>query len=88
MGLPLQNIMPTETLSSLNEHFMERHIGPNEADIQKMLSYLGYKNLDSFIGAVVPSNIRLKTDLKIGLGLSERETLFELKEMSRKNRPF
>jgi len=39
--------------------FVDRHIGPNQYQIQTMLLELGYKDLDSFIKAVVPQNIHI-----------------------------
>ncbi|MBX7147485.1 aminomethyl-transferring glycine dehydrogenase [bacterium] len=71
-----------------HESFARRHLGLNERETQIMLAYLGYKNIDSFIDAVVPANIRLKKELNLGPGVSEREALIELKELSRKNKVF
>ena len=35
-------------------NFVDRHIGPNQYQIQTMLLELGFKDLDSFIKSVVP----------------------------------
>ncbi|MEN9605843.1 MAG: hypothetical protein RJB29_717 [Actinomycetota bacterium] len=47
--------------------FVDRHIGPNQYQIQTMLLELGYKDLDSFIKAVVPQNIHIKGDIEKAL---------------------
>ena len=35
--------------------FVDRHIGPNQYQVQTMLLELGFKDLDSFIKSVVPA---------------------------------
>ncbi len=77
-----------QKISTFNEEFMDRHIGPDVMDWDPMLSELGFSSLENFIDAVVPKNIRLKGELKIGQGISERECLIELKELSRRNKVF
>ena len=44
--------------------FASRHIGPNQYQIQTMLLELGYKDLDTFIKAVVPENIHIKGEIE------------------------
>ena len=39
--------------------FPERHIGPDDREATKMLQHLGYGSMDEFVGATVPSKIRL-----------------------------
>lgn len=39
--------------------FTERHIGPDDAEVAKMLETVGYKTMDDFINATVPSKIRI-----------------------------
>ncbi|MBI2340209.1 MAG: glycine dehydrogenase (aminomethyl-transferring), partial [Deltaproteobacteria bacterium] len=73
---------------TLGDSFLSRHIGPNPDEIQKMLGELGYTTMESFIGDAVPFNIRIQRELNIGKGISEREVLLELKELSRKNKTF
>lgn len=72
----------------MNNEFVGRHIGPDDAEIERMVRYLGCSSLDDLINAVVPPAIRTQKDLKIGQGISERETLIELKELSRRNKVF
>ena len=42
------------------DSFPSRHIGPSAAEQQAMLDVLGYRSLDEFIDAVVPSKIRFR----------------------------
>ena len=67
--------------------FPTRHIGPNSAEQQRMLKTLGYTNLDTFIDAVIPANIR-RTDFNVGAftqGLSEESALTTLREHAAQN---
>ena len=73
-------------LKSSQKDFIKRHIGPSEGDQQKMLSELGFKNLDDLISNTVPEKILLKEDLGIGEPNSEYEALRKLKVISKQNR--
>ena len=67
--------------------FASRHIGPNSAEQQRMLKTLGYDNLDTFINAVIPANIR-RTDFNVGTftqGLSEESALAKLRAHAQQN---
>ena len=67
--------------------FASRHIGPNSAEQQRMLKTLGYDNLDTFINAVIPANIR-RTDFNVGAftqGLSEESALTTLRKHAAQN---
>ena len=67
--------------------FTSRHIGPNSAEQQRMLKTLGYDNLDTFINAVIPANIR-RTDFNVGAftqGLSEESALTTLRKHAAQN---
>ena len=68
--------------------FVDRHIGPNQYQIQTMLLELGYKDLDSFIKAVVPENIHIKGEIEKSLphGISEVDALAEIKEIASENK--
>jgi glycine dehydrogenase len=65
--------------------FIKRHIGPNDADTQKMLESIGAKSLNELIEKTVPNNIRLKKPMNIPAGLSEFEMLQFLKAIGDKN---
>jgi len=66
--------------------FIDRHIGPNQYQIQTMLLELGFKDLDSFIKSVVPSNIHIKGEIEksIPTAISETAALAEIAEIAKK----
>ena len=68
--------------------FASRHIGPNQYQIQTMLLELGYKDLDSFIKAVVPENIHIKGEIErvLPTGVSEEEAIKEISQIAAKNK--
>jgi len=68
--------------------FVNRHIGPNEADTQEMLKTVGYDSLDALVDTVVPTHIRLKRELDLPMALSESDYLNELKTKGSKNKQF
>jgi len=39
--------------------FAERHIGPDDAEVAKMLETIGFKSMNDFIGATIPPEIRI-----------------------------
>lgn len=63
-------------------NFVDRHIGPNHYQVQTMLLELGFKDLESFIKSVVPSNIHIKGEIEKVLpeALSEIDALGEIKK--------
>jgi len=67
--------------------FIDRHIGPNQYQIQTMLLELGFKDLDSFIKSVVPSNIHIKGEIEKSIpnAISETAALAEIAEIAKKN---
>ena len=73
-------------LKSSQKDFIKRHIGPSEADQQKMLNELSFDSLDDLISKTVPEKILLKEDLGIGEPNSEYEALRKLKVISKQNR--
>ena len=73
-----------------SEKFATRHIGPTSADEMQMLQVLGYIDLSAFIQDVVPSNIRIATELSQVLDVpkSEVEVIAELRSIASENRVF
>ena len=73
---------------SYRSDFVDRHIGPNQYQIQTMLLELGYKDLDSFISSVVPQNIHIKGEIEKTLptAISEVAALAEIKQIAEKNK--
>ena len=73
---------------AIERTFQDRHIGPTHLDEKAMLTALGYKDLESFISAVVPSNIAIKGVIEAAIdgGVSEVEAIAELKVLASKNK--
>lgn len=83
---------PSSPLAPLDT-FIRRHTGTQGKDVQKMLETVGYKDMDSFIADVVPSDILFKRELDIspstqngGEGLAEHEATALLKSIASKNK--
>jgi glycine dehydrogenase len=72
-------------LNSNNAEFIQRHIGPNLDDTQKMLSVIGLKSVEELISKTVPDNIRSKKAMEIPAGSTEFEMLQSLKKIGEKN---
>jgi len=68
------------------QNFSHRHIGPNNHEINEMLSFLGYESIDELIHKTIPDNILLKDKLDVGDGLSEHEFLKTIKSVAGKNK--
>jgi len=69
--------------------FIARHIGPDAAEQQEMLSVLGYASRAALIDAIVPANIRRKDALPLGQyapAMPEQEALNKLKKIASKNK--
>ena len=65
--------------------FVDRHIGIGADDQKDMLDFLGFKDLDSFIKAVVPKSILEDDYLDLGEGLSEMAALKKLDKVAKQN---
>ena len=72
------------------ERFEKRHIGPSSSDEQEMLQLLGYSDLETFIGDVVPANIAIAKKLSETLDApkSEVDVIAELREIASQNQVF
>ena len=78
----------TTPLRSLqeSESFIGRHIGPDDHDMQAMLSELGYGSLSDLIRATVPDVIALNRPLALADPSSEQEALGRLKQLAQQNK--
>jgi glycine dehydrogenase len=83
-------IQKRAAFDDLQQHtdFIDRHIGPGEADKKAMLAALGFDSMDAFIKKVVPSAILSHDELKLDKALSEPEVLDELHKIASKNQVF
>ncbi len=77
-------------LNELLQHddFITRHIGPNDEEIQKMLTVIGETSLESLTASTVPENIQFNDALTIGKPTSEVEALEYLHKIAQKNKVF
>jgi len=74
------------TQFEFQDKFVNRHIGPNDEEIEKMLSVIGISSIDKLINKTVPDSIRLKKKLKLDNPLTENEFLNKLKKIASKNK--
>src|SRR5439155_2222521 len=70
------------------DRFVDRHIGPDSRDVEKMLAALGVRNLDELIDRTVPASIRIQKPLDLPAGGSEFGLLRELSGIAAKNHVF
>ncbi|MDT9182294.1 MULTISPECIES: aminomethyl-transferring glycine dehydrogenase [Limnospira] len=70
------------------DQFLNRHIGPNDAEIQQMLSAIGYNSIESLIDNTIPQGIRLNRPLNLPAPLTEHQALVKLREIASKNQVY
>jgi glycine dehydrogenase len=70
------------------DSFVQRHLGPTDADIQEMLGTLGLQSLDSLIDATVPEDIRMRWPLALDSNIGEHEALAKLRALHDRNQVF
>ena len=75
---------------SVRENFVDRHIGPDQKDVDQMLAELGEGSLDELIGKVVPDNIAMREKLADLLpdAISEVAAIEKLKGYAAENKVF
>lgn len=76
--------MPTHP-RLVHDQFVHRHIGPNSAEIEKMLRTANASTLDQLIGETVPSKIRLAAPLNLPTAQTEEDYLEHLKGIAAQN---
>ncbi len=67
--------------------FVDRHVGPDEREVEAMLASLDYPSLDALIRATVPAAILRKGDLGLPAARSEAQALADLRDMAGANTP-
>jgi len=70
------------------DKFVNRHIGPDDKEINEMLEVVGASTLDELIDETIPPQIRLTKQLDLNEPVSEYEFLQNLKEIAEKNKIF
>ena len=85
--MPNEQAEPTP-LSILEDQgeFIRRHIGPDEAEIAKMLEAVGANSLDELLESTLPSAILDRTPLNLSPARTEQETIQTLSEIASRNR--
>ena len=67
------------------DKFVNRHIGPNEKDVEQMLKVIGVKSVDELISQVMPASIRLPKPLDLPPeAMSEYEFAAHIRELAKK----
>ncbi len=74
-------------LASLENHdeFVRRHIGPDDAEIARMLDLLGCASLEALVESTLPASILDTGPLALGPPRTERAALQELRTLARRN---
>jgi glycine dehydrogenase len=83
-----QNASPS--LRDLEHHdsFLERHIGPNDAEIAHMLRTVGYASIEALTDAIVPASIRSAQPLAMAAPMSEVDAIAKIRAIAGKNQVF
>jgi glycine dehydrogenase len=69
-----------------HDRFQDRHIGPSAAERTRMLATIGVPSLDALIDEIIPADIRLGTEPRLGPGETEAGYLRRLRGIAAKNR--
>ena len=67
--------------------FSRRHIGPDRAEQESMLSSLGFETMDDLLYAALPDTIRSAKPLDLPAAMSEVEVRNALAALAARNRP-
>jgi glycine dehydrogenase len=68
--------------------FSSRHIGPSQSDREAMLKEIGFSSLDELINNVVPADIRLKGDMNLESGMTEKQFGEHVADLASRNKLF
>ncbi len=82
----LNNFNTMNTILTSSDKFQDRHIGPNEQDLEQMLQTAGASSLAQLVDQTVPSSIRLKHPLEMAPAMTEPEFLVRATELEKKNK--
>ncbi|MBD8526802.1 aminomethyl-transferring glycine dehydrogenase [Pseudomarimonas arenosa] len=77
-------------LRDLEHHgaFIERHIGPNDAEIAHMLEAIGQPSLEAMTDAIVPRSIKSTEPLAMAGAINEEEALAKIRAIAQRNQVF
>jgi len=71
-----------------SDKFVNRHNGPRDNELPRMISVIGVDSLDQLIERTIPEKIRLKKSLTLPEAMSEYEYLRHIKALGAKNKMF
>ncbi len=67
--------------------FVDRHVGPDDAEQRTMLEALGFASLDALMDAAVPGGIRTPSGLDLPPAAGEQEAAHIVRQVAGKNNP-
>src|SRR5690554_3850981 len=67
------------------DDFVERHIGPDATDIQRMLTTVGHDSLDELVASTLPASIALNRALNLEAPQDEQSALAQLRQLANQN---
>ncbi len=70
------------------DRYVNRHIGPSETDVARMLGELGLDSLGDLVDAAVPDVIRMQGKLDLPEPCSESHALSEMRKLSERNKVY
>ncbi|MFC2151345.1 aminomethyl-transferring glycine dehydrogenase [Bacteroidota bacterium] len=68
------------------DNFIQRHNGPRDHEISKMINKIGVSSLEELIDKTVPPSIRLEKPMSLGQGISEFEYSKKLRKIAARNK--
>ncbi|WP_257387392.1 aminomethyl-transferring glycine dehydrogenase [Tahibacter caeni] len=83
-----QNTRPSLRQLEHHDAFIERHIGPNDAEIAHMLGVVGQPSLEALTDAIVPASIKSAAPLALPSPLTEVEALAKIRAIAGRNQVF
>ena len=83
-----QNASPSLRDLEHHEAFIERHIGPNDAEIAHMLRVVGHASLEAMTDAIVPAQIKSAAPLALPEAMTEVDALQKIRAIATKNKVF
>ena len=79
--------IPEEACLLMSAPFVNRHIGPDNDQVETMLDRLGYASIDALMDAAVPKSIRSADELSLPDAVSEEAAAAELRALAGANVP-
>ncbi|MFW5901061.1 MAG: aminomethyl-transferring glycine dehydrogenase [bacterium] len=69
-----------------SERFIDRHNGPREKDMEKMLEKIGLNSMDELIDQTIPKSIQMDEPMELDEPLTEYEYFQHIREIASKNK--